>query len=235
MAQAILAQVRHTLSLTHFFLISYSVMPQAMMSLVCGHVKIFINDMKLAQEFISLLPISPTTTPAAAVCETAIATQNLIADKLQTHCPSLRDAMHLTKQMLKPATTKKLSNINAAHSAHRHVTSMSAAELLQKLEKELDDHMMKTSRPEEKTAVDDFENDDWAVKKLTRASDEEHLDDNYDANMEEMNRSPKKHNRDEGAGVQESIGMSLHVFKNLLAEEHEHMRQDIRESLCSHT
>ena len=116
-------------------------MTQAKVSLVCGHVKVFINDECLAKEFLALLPLPPASSPAAAVSETAIAAQNLIAGKLQKHCPSLRDAMFLTKHVLSPDTANKLVHINAAHSAHRHDTSVSAADLLAKLESELDGYI----------------------------------------------------------------------------------------------
>ena len=141
-------------ALLQFSFVAISVMPVPMVSLVCGHVKISINDAELPHEFPSFLPISPSTSPAAPVCETAIAAQKLIADNLQKHCPSLRDAMYLAKHMLNLDTTKKLLNINAAHSAYRDETSVSAAEFLQKVENDSKDHMTEHIIPEYNDSTD---------------------------------------------------------------------------------
>ena len=85
------------------------------------------------------------------------------------HCASLRDALYVTKHMLKPDTSKKLANINAAHSAHRHETSVSAVELLQKVETELTDYLVEHTVPEHKNAVETS-----GPRRLPQAQEPEH-------------------------------------------------------------
>jgi len=111
----------------------------APLSLVHGHVKFYINDMELAREVLATLPFrSSSVSSGAEVSETAIQVQNMIAARLQIHCPSLRDAIFQAKHVIHPSTKKVLNNLNAAHSAHKHTTSISRADLLHKVERELE-------------------------------------------------------------------------------------------------
>ncbi len=59
----------------------------AALSVVCGHTKVFVNDLSLARELLASLPSQTTATlSSAALSETASQFHNLVATKLDKHC-----------------------------------------------------------------------------------------------------------------------------------------------------
>ena len=64
--------------------------------------------------------------------------QNVVSEKLDTHCGSLKDAIYHTRGVIDSNTKKELVNLNAANSIHKHSTSKSLDDLVLKVEKQIE-------------------------------------------------------------------------------------------------
>jgi hypothetical protein len=129
---------------------------KAVVALVCGRVKAYVNDpqyiglaiMELNKQFTQELPVSGVR--SAELAEAAEEIQGCMAWAAGRHCASMRDGIFLTKSRLSPSTMRKVRDLNVACSVARHSTALSLSELVTTVKRELEYSGCTMDDPEDK-------------------------------------------------------------------------------------
>jgi hypothetical protein len=132
---------------------------KAVVALVCGRFKAYVNDpqhigltiMELNKQFTQELP-GPGVR-SAELAEAAEEIQGCMAWAAGKHCASLRDGIFFTKSRLSPGTLRKVRDLNVACSIARHSTALSLSELATTVKRELEFSGSTMDDPEDKLVM----------------------------------------------------------------------------------